>query len=346
MLKLALTTAQRKVLEEAHRAERDKRHADRIKTILALDEGFSHQEIAAVLRLDDSTTRAYEEEYLGGGLDEMIADHYEGGSSKLTEKERRALETHLTATVYHSAKEIGAYIRQTFTVAYTPEGLVPLLHRLGFVYKKTKQIPGKANPEKQHSFIKFYHRLKKKVKKSNAVLYFLDGTHPQHNAVAAYGWIKKGVTKELRTNTGRTRVNLNGALNAEDHSVVVREEETINKEATLRLFEDLETKHPDADTIYCIADNARYYRAKDVQRYVAASKIKLIFLPPYAPNLNLIERLWKFFHRQVLYNRYYEKRVDFQAAIHAFFSDVNAGKYGAELRSLLTENFEIIGDTS
>ena len=128
--------------------------------------------------------------------------------------------------------------------------------------------------------------------------------------------------------------------------MVIREEDTINEEATIRLFQDIEAAHPDADTIYRIADNARYYRAKDVQLDVAESKIELIFLPPYAPNLNLIERLWKFFHRHVLYNRYYEKRADFQAAIRAFFKDINAGEYAAELQSLLAENFQIIGDTS
>jgi transposase len=343
---LKLTQSQREVLEEAHRAERNKRHADRIKTVLALDDGFSHKDIADILRLDDSTTRTYEAEYLTGGLDEMLADHHEGGSARLAAEERRTLASHLSEVVYHSAKEICAYIKDTYAHTYTPEGLVPMLHRLGFVYKKTKQIPGKADPKKQKDFIALYRRLKKKIKRSNAVLYFLDGTHPQHNAVAAYGWIKKGTDKELRTNTGRTRVNLNGALNAEDHSVVVEEEETIDKHAAIRLFQALEAKHPTAETIYCIMDNARYYHAKDVREYEKNSRITMVFLPSYAPNLNLIERLWKFFHTSVLYNRYYEKRTDFQAAIHSFFKDVNDRKYAAELRSLLTENFQIIGDTS
>jgi len=141
---LKLTRHQRAVLEEAHRAERTKRHADRIKTILALDEGFSHQEIADILRLNDSTTRVYEAEYLRGGLDEMLTDHHEGGSAKLNDEQKQTLDAHLATIVYHSAKEICAYIKDTFAVTYTHEGIVPLLHRLGFVYKKMKQIPGKA----------------------------------------------------------------------------------------------------------------------------------------------------------------------------------------------------------
>ena len=60
----------------------------------------------------------------------------------------------------------------------------------------------------------------------------------------------------------------------------------------------------------------------------------------YAPNLNLIERFWKFFKRQVLYNRYYETFADYKAACNQFFADLDA--HAAQLRSLLTDNFEII----
>ena len=134
-----------------------------------------------------------------------------------------------------------------------------------------------------------------------------------------------------------------GLLNIEDHTVVVRTEDTINAQATIRLLKDLEAKHEAVETIYCIADNACYYRAKMVQEYVAQSKIKLLFLPPYAPNLNLIERLWKFFHKKVMYNTYYASYAEFEEAIGTFFDNLNAHQYADELRSLLAENFQIIG---
>ncbi len=61
----------------------------------------------------------------------------------------------------------------------------------------------------------------------------------------------------------------------------------------------------------------------------------------YAPNLNLIERLWKFFKKKILYNRYYESFEEFRNACEDFFS--NPGRYQGDLRSLLTENFAITG---
>jgi len=66
-----------------------------------------------------------------------------------------------------------------------------------------------------------------------------------------------------------------------------------------------------------------------------------VFLPAYAPNRNLIERLWKFFKKQVLYNRYYETYDDFRTACKDFFN--NPQRYRSQLRSLLTENFAIVG---
>ena len=338
-----LSPEEQQVLEEAHLAERNKRQADRIKTILLLHDGYGHAEIASILRLDDSTTRAYEREYKTGGLDGLLTDHFKGGVSKLTIDQECEIEVHLVEHTYGSAKEVCGYIEKRFTVSYTPQSAVPLLHRLGFSYKKTKQVPGKADPEKQRAFVNVYRRLRKKANNSNVILYFLDGSHPQHNAMPAYGWIKKGQEKELKTNTGRQRVNLNGALNIADHTVVVRQEDTINAEATIRLFKDIEAKHPEARRVYCLADNARYYRARIVTEHLARSKITLVFLPPYAPNLNLIERLWKFFHKKTMYNRYYASYAEFQDATKRFFNDVNRRRYADELATLLAENFQIIG---
>jgi hypothetical protein len=80
------------------------------------------------------------------------------------------------------------------------------------VYKKTVVVPGKADTRKQAFFRKFYVALKE-CKDPKDRIYFLDATHPHHNTKAAYGWIRKGDTKTVQGNSGRQRINLNGALN-------------------------------------------------------------------------------------------------------------------------------------
>jgi len=64
-------------------------------------------------------------------------------------------------------------------------------------------------------------------------------------------------------------------------------------------------------------DNARYYRNKLVREYLVKSKIEMHFLPSYSPNLNPIERLWKFMYERILYNKYYEKFSEFKEAVLA-----------------------------
>jgi len=335
-----LSPSEQMILKEAHRAAREKRHADKIKTILLLNKGLSYEEIAENLLLDDSTPRRYYKIWERKGLDGLVENHYEGRSPNLTEEQCAELKEHLDQVIYPNAKAIVAYIAKTFGVNYTPEGLVHLLHGLGFVYKKTKPVPGKADPEKQKAFIETYHQLKEQ-KGPNDRIYFMDGTHPNHNAMPAYGWIAKGVTKEIPTNTARQKINLNGAIDISDFDLVIREDPTLNAQSTIALFRQIEAKNPLAEAIYVIADNAPYYRSKLIREHLQDSKIKIVFLPSYSPNLNLIERLWKFFHKTVQYNQYYSTFDRFKEVSLNFFANIK--NYQKDLRSLLTENFQIIG---
>ena len=87
-------------------------------------------------------------------------------------------------------------------------------------------------------------------------------------------------------------------------------------------------------------DNARYQRAYAVKDLAIELKIDLIFLPPYCPNLNLIERLWKFFKNKVMKNNYYQSFIEFENVVCNFFKDFN--KYDDELKTLLNFKFGII----
>lgn len=328
------------VLTEAHRAARTKRHADRIKTILLLNQGFSYAEIVRILLLDDSTLREYAAEYRHSGIDGLLEDHYRGGVSRLSPTQEHALVTYLDGRVYLSVKEIVRVVEQEFGLTYTIEGLTHLLHRLGFVYKKMKRIPGKADSQSQQAFLTMYDRLKK-TKNPEDRIYFLDATHPHHNSLPSYGWIRKGVVKPLLANTGRKRLNLNGALNLEDLQVVVRPEPTIDADAVIRLLKELEIHQPTGQ-LYVVLDNARYYRSKKVKAHVDASeRLHLVFLPSYAPNLNPIERLWLLFQKNILYNRYYATFDQFQQRCLGFFAHLD--DYRAEMETLLTDRFQIIG---
>lgn len=325
-------------LERLHRNLRDKRQADRVKAVLALSKGWSPAQVAEILLFDEKTSRHYFERYLNGGADALLADHYHGATAKLNAHQMQELDHYLQDHLFGDAKEVAAYIETTYHVHYSVGGVTDLLHRLGFSYKKPSHVPGKQDPVQQQAFVDAYTHLKA-TKGENDPIYFADATHPQHNSVPSYGWIKKGTEKALQANCGRQRLNINGAIDIETLEPVTGFYDTINAQSTIDLFDKIEAKHPEADAIYIIVDNARYYRSCLLREHVEGTKIKLIFLPPYSPNLNLIERYWKFFKKKVLNNHYYETFDEFKQACKSFFR--KRKKYLLELRTLLAENFHI-----
>lgn len=180
--------------------------------------------------------------------------------------------------------------------------------------------------------------------KSSGKLYFIDAAHLLHNAVPAHGWIKRGKTVELKTNSGRNRFNVLGAYSPDDHSLLSLEG-TVSCDAELvcQLLHKLRAANGDKHLLV-VLDNARYQRASVVQALAKDLQIEVLFLPPYSPNLNLIERFWKFLRKHVLRNTYYPTFAEFQVAIQRLLANVDT--YADELRTLMTENFHLFGATS
>jgi transposase len=304
-----------------------------------LDKGYSFEEIAEVLLLDDSTIRRWVGVYKAEGVDGLLRSLYQGSSGKLTDRQQEELSGHLAETVYMTAKEICNFVQKRYGVTYTIKGMTTLLHRLGFTYKKPKHVPGKADPVKQEAFVELYNDIKEN-KAYDDRIWFVDGVHPLHNSQPAYGWMKKGFDYTLQSNTGRQRLNINGAYNIEELKVVIEESPRINAQSTIALFEKVQIQQPKGK-IFIVLDNARYYRSELVTEYLSThTRIKLLFLPPYSPNLNVIERLWKFFKKKTLYNTYYEQFSHFRRCSLNFFKKIE--KYQDELRSLMVDNFQII----
>jgi transposase len=317
----------------------DRRTADKIKTILMLDQGYTYEEIARVLLTDDSTIRRWHSVYQNEGLEAMFKLFYVGSIGKLTEDQLKSLNKHLEQKIYMTAKEIAQYVEQTYQVKFTVKGITKLLHRLDFSYRKPKQVPGKADAAAQEAFVERYKELKE-TKKPEDRIYFVDGVHPLHNSQPACGWLKKGYEYTIESNTGRNRVNINGAYNLEEKKVIIEESPCINAQSTIELLHKILKEQP-LGMIYIILDNARYYRSQLVQDFLKDhTRIQLMFLPPYSPNLNLIERLWKFFKKKTTYNTYYEQFFYFRRCCIDFFNNIE--KYADELQTLMTDNFQVI----
>ena len=201
-------------------------------------------------------------------------------------------------------------------------------------------IPGKAPTEEvQKEFIQqigYYSQQK------GTVLLFFDPCHLLHNVVNARMWQPRGKngTITIKSNTGRKRINILGALDIEDFSVTTTlTEETCDSERIVEFLQKIKEKYPDRK-IVVVLDNARYNYAIVTRAFAEENNILLLFLPPYAPNLNLIERLWKFTKKHLVNNTYHENFTQFVNVTDSFFN--NLGDYHQELSSLFTQKFQII----
>lgn len=197
-------------------------------------------------------------------------------------------------------------------------------------------MPVKGDLQKQKYFVKEYYKLKANKGKSDEI-YFMDGVHPLHNSINCNGWIKKESEKSIRANTGRDGLNINGTCNVAKIDVIIHEDVSINAQSTIVLFDKMLVNQPKGK-LNIIADNARYYRSILVSEYLEKhSRINLIFLPPYSPNLNIIERLCRFYKKEILYNTYHQKFSDFKEKKFYFFENISV--YEKELLTLLKDNF-------
>jgi len=336
-MNLVLTDTERKEITQLHRNCSKRRFADRLKAILLLADGFSCMEVGRVLLLDDDTVRKYRVQYFSEGVESLLTDDNKGSSAKLNEVQITELDEHLKDKTYADTKGIIVWIEKQFAVKYTT--INSLLKRLGFVYKKPVLTPCKANAEKQQKFIEEYQELKEKLEENDQI-YFMDGVHPQHNAIASFGWIKRGCTKQLKTNNGRKRTNINGAINLVTKEVFYLEDDRINSQTMIGLLRII-LENQKEGKIHIVLDNAKYYHSIVVKEFLEEHpRIVLKFLPPYSPNLNIIERLWLILKKKVVYNKFYLKFQDFRGAVLDFFE--NKIWLKKEFENLLTDNFQII----
>lgn len=211
-------------------------------------------------------------------------------------------------------------------------------------YKKTRLVPGGAQDKQiQIEFAELILKTIENAKNENNQVLFFDPTHQVHNTVNGYCWQEKGKdnTKIVFSNSGRKRVNVIGAINAITYQpTTLITEDNCDKDVVKVFLDEIIKDYPTTKKIYLFLDNARYSRNYDVYEYAKKLNIELMFLPPYSPNLNLIERLWKFLKKKIRKNKYYDTFEKFKTAIFDFFKNIE--QHRPELEKLLVHKFEII----
>jgi transposase len=222
-----------------------------------------------------------------------------------------------------------------------------LLQRLGCSFHKASAFLFKANQDKQKEFIADYERDKPKVKEEGWRRYFIDGVHPLYGLeVIFYCWLLTGQRFEVGVGGGRKRLNILGAYCPDDQEYLDRRytDENLNAQSVIELFTLMMAKHPECKHFRIYLDNARYQHAKVLKEWIEQVKkdkgvtFDLKYLPAYSPNLNLIERLWKFLRKEAL-QKWHPTFEDMQRAVAEVLD--NLPKYREQLTTLMTERFHL-----
>ena len=332
-----LSETDRRDLRARHRQERDRRVADRIKAVLLRDKGWSFGAIAEALLLDEETIRLHLKDYL---KEEKLKPANGGSKGKLSPMQVKGLKHHLTKRTYTKVSEICTYVFETYGVRYSVAGLTQWLHAHGFTYKKPKGTPAKADPGKQAAFVGFYKDLQQKTPPEEPIL-FGDGVHPTMATKITYGWIRRGKDKLIATIASRSRLNVMGTLDLEKMNLITTRHDRLNSSAMEVHFRKIREAYPRAPNIHLILDCGPYNMS--IQTREAAKKlgITLHHLPPYSPNLNPIERVWKVMNEQVRNNRVFRSASEFRTSILTFFSNTWP-RIAHTMRERINDQFQIL----
>ena len=216
------------------------------------------------------------------------------------------------------------------------------LQALGMKCRKVGMLPAKADPEKQAQFKEEkLEPVLEEAKVGQRKVYFVDAAHFVLAPFLGFLWSFSRLF--IQAPAGRQRFNVLGALDAISHELItVSNDAYINALSVCDLLRQLRVLYPDLP-ITLIADNARYQKCKVVWELAASLNIELLYLPPYSPNLNLIERLWKFVKKECLYSKYYAHFDLFKQAISDCLAHTH-DTYKDDLDALLTLNFQTFKD--
>ena len=342
MKTIQLTPRQRNDISERRRRAQDRRIYQRTSAALWSDDGRTREEIAGLVGVSTRQVGQWLRIFRNKGLDELGTLHYQGDPGRLGPSQVKRLKQEIAKGVFHNADQIRTWIEATFGVAYSASGVKDLLRRVGASFHKVSGFFWKADVEKQKQFVRKYRRHKRQAGPKTR-RYFVDACHPVWGVDLLYScWLLVGQRFYVGVGNGRKRLNILGAYSPDDHDYVDLRltKENITGEQFVRLLEALLTKHPDTEKFLLYLDNARYYGKPCVKEWLKAHRqFRLVPLPAYSPNLNLIERLWKFLRKKA-FQRWHVTFEGMQEAVAGVLDRL--GDYRDELATLMTERFAIV----
>lgn len=318
---------------------------ERAKTkLLAVSMHHEHagrELICKVLRISSNTLTNHLRAYRDGGIAGVSEQRYYQPSSSL-EPFWDCLRCSFTVLPPADAGEARARIEKMTGVRLSQSQVRRSMKKMGMSLRKCAPVPGKADPQLQLEFYKeeLQPRLQE-ASRGERKVFFADASHFVLGAFLGMVWSFTRVF--VKTPAGRQRYNVLGAVDSQSKELIsVRSAENTDAWTVSELFYQIRKRYVDAP-VTVVMDNASYQRCEFARRAAREYQIEVLFLPPYSPNLNLIERLWKLVKKRALANRYFDSFAKFTAAIDGCLDAVNE-ELKEEVDSLLSLNFQFFAN--
>jgi len=305
--------------------------------------GLKHGEICRLCGISKTTLVTYVTQYQAGGIEQLKQLGYKGKTSEL-DAYAELLKAYFTEHPPVTIAEAQHVIEQQTGLKRSPTQVREFLLRLGMKCRKVGHVPGKAadpdHIEEQEQFQQ--NEMEPRLEEARAGtrnVYFMDAAHFVFRVYVGCIWCFERLF--IPSPSGRKRFNVLGALDAVTHELITVTNDTyINSLSVCKMLDKIAEANRGLDiAITVFLDNVRYQKCLFVQEYAAMYGIELVFLPSYSPNLNLIERYWKFVKKQCLYSKYYADFAQFTQAIQSCLTTSHQ-TCKEQLASLLTWNFQ------
>jgi transposase len=311
----------------------------RMQVIWLISEKYTRKQAALIAGVCIKSVKNYIRIYRNEGLDGLRALNYKGKTSKLS-PQRESIEADFRANPPSSVKQAAIRIKTLTSVSLSLRQIARFLRQIGMKPLKTGSIPAKVNLDTQKHYLEnTLQPLVEEAQKGACYLFFMDASHYILSPYTAILWCFSRIF--IRAAAGRNRINVLGALEATSLKLeTVINTDYINANTIAEMLHLLAQKYSDKP-IYIILDNARYQHCIFIKELAIQLGINLVFLPPYSPNFNLIERLWKYIKKNAIYNVYFETPAIFHEAVRKACFMVNHDLlWKTELQNLLTLNFQ------
>jgi transposase len=304
-------------------------------------QGMKHEDICHLCQISKTTLTKYIKQYQSGGVEALKKLDYQGQPSKLNQHSDFFKE-YFAKNPPSSVAEASDAIEKLTGIKRSPTQVREFLKKIGLRCLKVGFVPGKSVEEDKIIEQENYKKEKLEPLLNEALageraVFFVDAAHFVHRAYLGFLWCFTRTF--IGSPSGRKRFNVLGAVNAVTKEIITVTNETyINSESLCQLLfklSELKLNIP----ISIVLDNARYQKCKLVQNYANSLGIQLCYLPSYSPQLNLIERFWRFVRNECLYSKYYADFSDFKEAISNCIATANTAQK-QKLDSLLTLNFQ------